>query len=150
MRRVPRGSSTTRPASLTRRRCRDTAGRLMGSVSAISRTDRPPCPSSSTMARRWGSPRASNGSPVLPAFPVEVIVERWPGWPVAKSAEEFSGDLLAIRELVEDIPAPRCDHRNHEAAALAEQVWVGIRIVPGDRFGRVGEVEFDRPAATGL
>ena len=42
---------------------------------------------------------------------------------------------MAIRELVANIPAPRCDHRDNEAPALAEQVWVCIRIVPGDLFG---------------
>src|SRR2546429_4423740 len=63
MRWLPRGSSRTSPASLRSRRCRETAGRLIGSVSAISRTDRPPAPSSSTMARRLGSPSASKGSP---------------------------------------------------------------------------------------
>ena len=40
MRRVPRGSSTTRPASLSSRRWRETAGRLIGSASASS-LDRP-------------------------------------------------------------------------------------------------------------
>src|SRR6476660_3984621 len=62
MRRVPCGSSTTSPASFSRRRCRDTAGRLIGNASATSPTDRPPAASSSTMARRLGSPSASNGS----------------------------------------------------------------------------------------
>src|SRR5437868_65241 len=63
MRRVPCASSTTRPASFSRRRWRDTAGRLIGSASASSRTDRSPEPNSSTIARRFGSPSASNGSP---------------------------------------------------------------------------------------
>src|SRR3954471_18140605 len=65
MRRVPRGSSATSPASLSSRRCRDTAGRLIGSASAISRTDRPPPASNSTMARRWGSPSADRAAPAL-------------------------------------------------------------------------------------
>src|SRR2546421_4740013 len=64
MRRVARGSSLTRPASFNSRKCRDTAGRLIGRSSAISPTVRPPEPSSSTMARRLESPRASNGSPL--------------------------------------------------------------------------------------
>ena len=42
MRRVPRGSSTTSPASLSRRRWRETAGRLIGSASASCWTDRSP------------------------------------------------------------------------------------------------------------
>ena len=37
-RRVPRGSETTRPASLSKRRWRETAGRLIGSSSAMSCT----------------------------------------------------------------------------------------------------------------
>lgn len=45
------------------RRCRDTAGRLIGSASAISFTGRSPAPSNSTIARRLASPSASKGSP---------------------------------------------------------------------------------------
>src|ERR1035437_1466659 len=63
MRRVPAGRSTTRPARLRTRRWRETAGRLIGSTSAISCTERSPPPSSSTIVRRFGSPSASNGSP---------------------------------------------------------------------------------------
>ena len=59
-RRAPR---RTRPARFSSLRWRETAGRLIGSASASSWTDRPPEPSSSTIARRFGSPSASNGSP---------------------------------------------------------------------------------------
>src|SRR5262249_24867254 len=52
------------PALFSTRRWRETAGRLMGSASASSRTERARAPSSSTMARRRGSPRASKGSPL--------------------------------------------------------------------------------------
>src|SRR3954449_2963945 len=62
-RRVPSARSATRPASLSRRRWRETAGRLIGSASAICWTERSPAASSSTIARRLGSPSASNGSP---------------------------------------------------------------------------------------
>jgi hypothetical protein len=55
---VPSARSATSPACLSRRRCRDTAGRLIGSSSASSLTDRSPSRSSSTIARRFGSPRA--------------------------------------------------------------------------------------------
>src|SRR2546423_15252163 len=64
----------TRPASLRSRRWRETAGLLMGSASAISRTVRPPEPSSSKIARRFGSPSASKGSPFprpVPLIPCE-------------------------------------------------------------------------------
>jgi hypothetical protein len=56
----------------------------------------------------------------------------------------------AIRELVVSIPAPRCDHGEHEDAALPEQLMVNIRIALADLFGHVGEVELDRPTATRL
>jgi hypothetical protein len=52
--------------------------------------------------------------------------------------------------LVASIPAPRCDHRQHQDAALAQQALIDTRIVPADFFGRMGEVEFDRSAATRL
>jgi hypothetical protein len=52
--------------------------------------------------------------------------------------------------LVASIPAPRRDHRQHEDAALPQQVLIDIRIVLADFFGRMGEVEFDRSAATRL
>jgi hypothetical protein len=52
--------------------------------------------------------------------------------------------------LVASIPAPCCDHRQHEHPALAEQVLIRTWILPADFFGRMGEVEFDRSAATRL
>src|SRR6202011_3643815 len=58
--------------------------------------------------------------------------------------------LASMWELVASIPAPGCDHRQHEDPALAQQVLVDSRIVFADFFGRMGEVEFDGPAATRL
>jgi hypothetical protein len=52
--------------------------------------------------------------------------------------------------LVVSVPAPRCDHRQHEDPALAQQVLIDTRIVLADFFGCMGEVEFDRPTATRL
>jgi hypothetical protein len=52
--------------------------------------------------------------------------------------------------LVVSVPAPGCDHRQHEEAALAQQVLTDARIVLAHFFWRMGKVEFDRPAATGL
>src|SRR5262245_25707683 len=75
MRFVPRASSTTSPACFSSRRWRETAGRLMGRVSAISRTERSPPPSSSTIARRCGSPSASKGSPAGPALGFGALLE---------------------------------------------------------------------------
>ena len=59
------GGLVTSPACLSSRRWRDTAGRLIGSSSASSCTERSPPRSCSTIARRCGSPSASNGSPLL-------------------------------------------------------------------------------------
>src|SRR3954452_23704448 len=63
MRRVPTGSSRTRPAFFSSRRCRETAGRLIGSSSAICCTDRPSSLNICRIARRLASPSASKGSP---------------------------------------------------------------------------------------
>src|SRR3954467_8109274 len=76
-------------------------------------------------------------------------------WPIAFErcsdlAEPLIGQLAPVWELVASIPAPRCDHRQHEDPALAQQVSIYTRIVLADLFGRMGEVEFDRPTATRL
>ena len=65
-------------------------------------------------------------------------------------AEPLCAQLAPVWELVASIPAPCCDHRQHEDPAVAEQVLVRTRIVPADFFGRMGEVEFDRSATTCL
>ena len=65
-------------------------------------------------------------------------------------AEPLCAQLAPVWELVASIPAPCCDHRQHEDPAVAEQVLIRTRIVPADFFGRVGEVEFDRSTTTRL
>jgi hypothetical protein len=65
-------------------------------------------------------------------------------------AEPLCAQLTPVRELVVSIPAPRCDHRMHEDPALAKKVLISSRIVLADFFGRMGEVELDRPTATRL
>jgi hypothetical protein len=65
-------------------------------------------------------------------------------------AEPLCAQLAPVWELVASIPAPCCDHRQHEDPALAQQVMINTRIVPADFFGRMGEVEFDRSTATRL
>jgi hypothetical protein len=60
-------------------------------------------------------------------------------------AEPLCAQLAPVWELVASIPAPRCDHRQHEDPALAQQVLIDTRIVLADFFGRMGEVEFDGP-----
>ena len=63
-------------------------------------------------------------------------------------AEPLCAQLAPVWELVASIPAPRGDHRLDEDPALAQQVSIDARIVLADVFGRMGEVEFDRPTAT--
>lgn len=67
-------------------------------------------------------------------------------------AEPLRAQSAPVRELVASIPAPRCDHRQHEDPALAQQVLIYPRtvIVLADFFGGMGEVEFDGPTATRL
>ena len=66
-----------------------------------------------------------------------VAIERCPDL-----AEPLCAELASVGELVASIPAPRCDHRQHEDPALAQQVVIDIRIVLADFFGRMGEIEF--------
>jgi len=65
-------------------------------------------------------------------------------------AEPLCAQLAPVGKLIAAIPAPRGDHRQHEDPALAQQVPIDTRIVLADFFGRMGEVEFDRPTATRL
>ena len=48
--------------------------------------------------------------------------------------------------LVVSTPAVRCDYRQHEAPALADQFLISVRIALADLFGHPGKVELDRPA----
>ena len=65
-------------------------------------------------------------------------------------AEPLCAQLAPIGELVASFPAPRCDHRQHQDSALAQQVLIDARIVLADLFGCMGKVEFDGPATTRL
>src|SRR5215217_2841002 len=65
-------------------------------------------------------------------------------------AEPLCAQPAPVRESVALIPAPCCDHRQHEDPALAQQVMIRTWIVPADFLGRMGEVEFNRSAATRL
>ena len=65
-------------------------------------------------------------------------------------AEPLCAEPAPVWELVASIPAPRCDHRQHEDPALPQQVMIDTRIVLADFFGRMGKVEFHRPTATRL
>src|SRR6266540_2815604 len=55
-----------------------------------------------------------------------------------------------VREVVVSIPAPRHNHREHKHPALLDQLLISARIVRAHRFGRVSDVELNRPAATRL
>ena len=59
MRSVPSARSATIPAFFNRRRCRDTAGRLIGKAAAISWTGLSPPLRSRRISRRVASPSAS-------------------------------------------------------------------------------------------
>jgi hypothetical protein len=48
------------------------------------------------------------------------------------------------------MPAPRYNHREHEHPAQADQLLISVLIVRAHRFGRVSDVELDRPAAGSL
>src|SRR4029450_473536 len=65
-------------------------------------------------------------------------------------AEPLCAQLAPVWELVASIPAPGCDHRQHEDPALAEQALVDTPAVLAHCSGRMGEVEFDRPTAARL
>ena len=57
---------------------------------------------------------------------------------------------LSIRKLIMHVPAPCRDHRENEPATLLEQKLINLRIVPADLVRHMGNVEFDRAAATRL
>jgi hypothetical protein len=61
-------------------------------------------------------------------------------------AEPLRGELSPIGELVVSVPAPRCDHGEHEDPALREQVLIGCRVVLAGFLGRMGDVELDGSA----
>lgn len=52
--------------------------------------------------------------------------------------------------MVASTPAVRCDYREYETPALAEEVLVNARIALADLFGHPSEIELDRPADTVL
>src|SRR5829696_4726019 len=60
-------------------------------------------------------------------------------------AEPLCAELAPVWELVASVRAPRCDHRQHEDPALAQQATIDTRIVLADFFGRMCEVEFHGP-----
>ena len=77
-------------------------------------------------------------------------VERRPRRDPRAQRREILAFSSTVRVVVVSTPAPRCDHRKHEAPALAEQFLINARIVLAHRVGHMGEVELDRPAAARL
>src|SRR3954463_13035563 len=68
----------------------------------------------------------------------------------AHLVEPGQPELSPVREVVVAIPAPRYNHREHKNPALLHQLLISARIVRADCFGRVRDVELNRPAATRL
>ena len=105
-----------------------------------------------------GSPGAAPSYPVvhrraLPLWRWAAIVAQYPPIAIQRCshlAEPLCAQSAPVRELVLSIPTPRCDHRQHQNPARAQPVVISARIVLTHRFGRVGNVELDRPAATRL
>ena len=58
--------------------------------------------------------------------------------------------LVAVWELIADVPAPGSDHRKNETATLLKQDRIEIRIVRDDLLRRVRNVELDGATAGGL
>jgi hypothetical protein len=58
-------------------------------------------------------------------------VERWPRRTLAQGADEVSACLLTVRELVAEVPAPRCDHRKNvspaDYASALQRLHAGMR-----------------------
>src|SRR5438105_847025 len=102
----------------------------------------------SSFQRHWGRPiRISPAVGLLGAIRAArvVAIER-----CADLAEPLCAQLAPVRELVVSIPAPRCDHREHEDPTIAKQVLIGCRVVLTDFLGRMGDVELDMSAAACL
>src|SRR5216683_1345029 len=122
MRRVPWARSATIPASFSRRRWRETAGRLMGIAAAISWTGLSPPLSRRRISRRFGSPKASKGSPEAGARTI-------------RSAARLDSPLEPLGELVEgraQVGHRPPDQRQKRAGVLFAHVKRGAATrVPG-------------------
>jgi hypothetical protein len=80
---VPSARSATRPACLSRRRCRDTAGRLIGSSPASSLTDRPGY-------RAWDSGVERVEGTIAPGRKIKVVSKADPGRAFPVEVTDFS------------------------------------------------------------
>jgi hypothetical protein len=72
--------------------------------------------------------------------------DRRPRRTVPQNVEECHSRLPAARVLVVATPPVRCDHRQYEPAALADQILVGVPIAVADHLWRPGKVVLDGPA----
>jgi hypothetical protein len=62
-------------------------------------------------------------------------VDRRPRRTVPHTVEELCSALPTVRMLAVWTPEVRCNYRQHEAPALAEQLLISVRIVLADLFG---------------
>src|SRR5436305_14459809 len=102
----------------------------------------------SSFQRHWGRPiRISPAVGLLGALRAACVVtiER-----CSDLAEPLCAQLAPVRELVVSIPAPRCDHREHEDPTIAKQALVGCRVVLTDCLGRMGAPQVSQSLAEKL
>lgn len=72
---------------------------------------------------------------------------RRPGWTFAEQTKDVSA-VVAIREFVVHIAAPRSDHRENKTPTLLEQNLIDGGIVRADLVRHVCNIELNRPNAT--
>jgi hypothetical protein len=77
-------------------------------------------------------------------------IERRPRWTGAEQAKDVSAVLAPIREFIVHIPTPSSHHCENQTPTFLEQNLIHFRIVRADLFGYVGNIEFNRPDATGF
>src|SRR5690349_17494131 len=65
-------------------------------------------------------------------------------------AEPFCTALTPVWQLVVSVPATRSDHCEHEDPAFPKYVLINRWIVFADCLGRMGDVELNGSATTGL
>src|ERR1700722_1317280 len=76
--------------------------------------------------------------------------DRRPRRTVTQKAEECHSRVSAAWVLVVAPPPVRCDHRQYEPAALADQILVGVPVAVAHCFWHPGEVVLDWPVGAVL
>src|SRR5438876_3645307 len=72
------------------------------------------------------------------------------GGPARRTLRNATPDCLPLRVLVVSTPAVRCDERQYEGPALADQLLVSVPISLADLVRNPRKVELDRPAGAVL